>query len=485
MRSLVMARPDDQLAAVTAPTTHLPFAGSPPREGAMAKSPLPSIYAVYDNAVVLEKLKTWRAQNGYLDSRAVQDPWEYVREHREGDGTAICLNKGSKCAGTLWLKGRYRGNLRDGWLKTNQTQSFSRSSVEQACRKEDEWSANWSPVVISLEQPEDNDKSECERCCDTLAIFGPEVCKESQRPWLAHKSRLYLQPQTKQLVHSDPAFSKSAPIQSPLAHAPPKSMPAPAAAVIETSGAASQQTPATWHSSPRLASQSVPWSTLQPPPPSWPAAPPPPPRLPAPGPPDGPPPAGPPPAWLPPAGAPPPPQAPLPLPPPSHQRLGQQEVAPLEQRQQWPAGSPPQEPEWQQAWRKPSGSWDERSWSWDGNKTPWPKRLQPSVAEGRLAWEGDDHGAAGHADDTKRKNGKRRGGWGQEAMRRVQIVSRDEAQRMRRRECGCPKCGHMFRQSPTRGRDDASFKSEPWQYPARASAERVRSHSRAASRRDD
>ena len=480
-----MARPDDQLAAVTAPTTHLPFAGSPPREGAMAISPLPSIYAVYDNAVVLEKLKTWRAQNGYLDSRAVQDPWEYVREHREGDGTAICLNKGSKCAGTLWLKGRYRGNLRDGWLKTNQTQSFSRSSVEQACRKEDEWSANWSPVVISLEQPEDNDKSECERCCDTLAIFGPEVCKESQRPWLAHKSRLYLQPQTKQLVHSDPAFSKSAPIQSPLAHAPPKSMPAPAAAVIETSGAASQQTPATWHSSPRLASQSVPWSTLQPPPPSWPAAPPPPPRLPAPGPPAGPPPAGPPPAWPPPAGAPTPPQAPLPFPPPSDQRLGQQEVPPLEQRQQWPAGPPPQEgtmqPEWPQAWSKPSGSWDERLRSGDGNMTPWPKRQQPPVPEGRLAWEGDDHGAAGRADDTKRKNGKRRGGWGQEATPNVQIVSRVEAQRTRGREYECPKCGYMFRESPTRGRDE-SPSPEPWQYPARASAKRVRSRSWAACR---
>ena len=74
--------PDDQLAAVTAPTTHLPFAGSPPREGAMERSSLPSIYEVCDDAGVRQKLDTWRERNKGLGSSAKEDPWQYIRLHR-------------------------------------------------------------------------------------------------------------------------------------------------------------------------------------------------------------------------------------------------------------------------------------------------------------------------------------------------------------------------------------------------------------------
>ena len=126
------------------------------------------------------------------------------------------------------------------------------------------------------------------------------------------------------------------------------------------------------------------------------------------------------------------------------------------------------QPEWPQAWSKPSGSWDERLRSGDGNMTPWPKRQQPPVPEGRLAWEGDDRGAAGHADDTKRKNGQRRGGWGQYTRlgrdrgraraRRAHHVTFPRAARIgpRTQSCAGRSCGAIIRASaqvPKGGRD--------------------------------
>ena len=133
---------------------YLPFAGSPPREGAMERSSLPSIYEVCDDAGVRKKLETRRQRNKGLETSAKEDPWQYIRKHRGREDAVISFGRTSG-AGKLWQKGRYYGKLRDGWLKTNG--SCSHKLALEACRKEDDWSAEWWPVVVSLERPEDND----------------------------------------------------------------------------------------------------------------------------------------------------------------------------------------------------------------------------------------------------------------------------------------------------------------------------------------